>query len=164
VPSTAFRGFGNPQQIWAVESNMDEAARRLGIDPLALRLRNLARPGESFIPGDTPADGDWRASVERAAELIGWGAARSRAVAAASPWGSRRARRPGSRTRPFACSRTAAWSCTRAHRTWARARARSSPRSPRRSSARRWTGSPSSWAIRPWCRTTSRPRPVDRPS
>src|SRR6185503_17539430 len=72
VPSTAFRGFGNPQQIWAVESNMDEAARRLGIDPLELRLRNLARPGEAFIPGDTPADGDWRASVERAAELIGW--------------------------------------------------------------------------------------------
>src|SRR4029079_15154484 len=26
VPSTAFRGFGNPQQIWAVESNMNEAA------------------------------------------------------------------------------------------------------------------------------------------
>jgi CO/xanthine dehydrogenase Mo-binding subunit len=73
VPSTAFRGFGNPQQIWAVESNMDEAAHRLGIDPLELRLRNLAQPGEAFIPGDTPADGDWRASVERAAELIGWG-------------------------------------------------------------------------------------------
>jgi CO/xanthine dehydrogenase Mo-binding subunit len=72
VPSTAFRGFGNPQQIWAVESNMDEAARVLGIDPLELRLRNLARPGEPFIPGDTPADGDWRQSVERAAELIGW--------------------------------------------------------------------------------------------
>jgi CO/xanthine dehydrogenase Mo-binding subunit len=73
VPSTAFRGFGNPQQIWAVESNMDEAARRLGIDPLELRLRNLAKAGDAFIPGDTPADGDWRASVERAANLIGWG-------------------------------------------------------------------------------------------
>jgi len=72
VPSTAFRGFGNPQQIWAVESNMDEAARTLDIDPLELRLRNLARPGESFIPGDTPADGDWAQAVERAAELIGW--------------------------------------------------------------------------------------------
>jgi CO/xanthine dehydrogenase Mo-binding subunit len=72
VPSTAFRGFGNPQQIWAVESNMDEAARVLGIDPLELRLRNLARPGEPFIPGDTPADGDWRQSVERAAAMIGW--------------------------------------------------------------------------------------------
>jgi CO/xanthine dehydrogenase Mo-binding subunit len=72
TPSTAFRGFGNPQQIWAVESNMDEAARRLGIDPLELRLRNLAVPGDEFIPGDRPADGDWAQAVERAAELIAW--------------------------------------------------------------------------------------------
>jgi CO/xanthine dehydrogenase Mo-binding subunit len=72
VPSTAFRGFGNPQQIWAVESNMNEAAAALGIDPLELRLRNLAGPGESFIPGDTPADGDWAVAVRRAAEMIGW--------------------------------------------------------------------------------------------
>jgi CO/xanthine dehydrogenase Mo-binding subunit len=73
TPSTAFRGFGNPQQIWAVESNMDEAARVLGIDPLELRLRNLAGPGDDFIPGDSSADGDWARTVERAAELIGWG-------------------------------------------------------------------------------------------
>ncbi len=73
VPSTAFRGFGNPQQIWAVESNMNEAAEQLGIDPLELRLRNLARPDEAFIPHDTPADGDWAQAVRRAAELIDWG-------------------------------------------------------------------------------------------
>ena len=72
VPSTAFRGFGNPQQIWAVESNMNEAARTLGIDPLELRLMNLARPGDAFIPGDTPADGDWAVAVRRAAEMIDW--------------------------------------------------------------------------------------------
>ncbi len=73
VPSTAFRGFGNPQQIWAVESNLDEAAVRLGIDPLELRLRNLAHRGDPFIPGDTPADGDWAETVRRAADRIGWG-------------------------------------------------------------------------------------------
>ncbi|HSO28399.1 MAG TPA: xanthine dehydrogenase family protein molybdopterin-binding subunit, partial [Candidatus Sulfomarinibacteraceae bacterium] len=73
TPSTAFRGFGNPQQIWAVESNMNEAARVLGIEPLALRLRNLAHRGDPFIPGDTPADGEWARTVERAAEMIGWG-------------------------------------------------------------------------------------------
>jgi CO/xanthine dehydrogenase Mo-binding subunit len=72
TPSTAFRGFGNPQQIWAVESNMDEASRVLDIDPLELRLRNLAQPGEAFIPGDTPADGDWRVTVRKAAEMIDW--------------------------------------------------------------------------------------------
>ncbi len=73
TPSTAFRGFGNPQPIWAVESNMDEAARALGIDPLELRLRNLARRGELIIPTDTPADGEWAQAARKAAELIGWG-------------------------------------------------------------------------------------------
>jgi CO/xanthine dehydrogenase Mo-binding subunit len=72
VPSTAFRGFGNPQVNWAVESNLDEAARRLGIDRLEIRRRNLARKGEAFIPWDTPADGDWREAVDRAARRIGW--------------------------------------------------------------------------------------------
>jgi CO/xanthine dehydrogenase Mo-binding subunit len=71
-PSTAFRGFGAPQVNWAVEANLDEAARQLGIDGLEIRLRNLARKGEVFIPTDRPADGDWQESVRRAAELIGW--------------------------------------------------------------------------------------------
>jgi len=74
VPSTAFRGFGNPQVNWAVESNLDEAARAIGLDRLAIRLRNLARKGDAFIPFDTPADGDWEQTVARAADLIGWGA------------------------------------------------------------------------------------------
>jgi CO/xanthine dehydrogenase Mo-binding subunit len=73
TPSTAFRGFGIPQVTWARESNLDEGARRLGIDPLELRLRNLAKLGEQFIPNDTPADGDWAQTVEKAAEMIGWG-------------------------------------------------------------------------------------------
>ena len=72
TPSTAFRGFGAPQVNWAVESNLDEGAIALGIDRLEIRLRNLARRGEAFIPFDTPADGDWEQTVRRAAELIGW--------------------------------------------------------------------------------------------
>lgn len=72
-PSTAFRGFGAPQVLWAAESNLDEAARKLGIDPLELRLRNLARFGEHFVPGDKPADGRWEQTVRKAAELIDWG-------------------------------------------------------------------------------------------
>lgn len=72
-PSTAFRGFGSPQALWAGESNMNEAARALGIDPVDLRLRNLPRYGEEFIPGDMPADGRWEQTVRKTAELIGWG-------------------------------------------------------------------------------------------
>lgn len=85
TPSTAFRGFGNPQVNWAVESNIDEGARALGIDRLEIRLRNLAHKGDAFIPFDTPADGDWDQAVRRAAELIGWekplGPGRGRGIA-----------------------------------------------------------------------------------
>ncbi|MGH2512670.1 MAG: xanthine dehydrogenase family protein molybdopterin-binding subunit, partial [Candidatus Limnocylindrales bacterium] len=72
TPSTAFRGFGAPQINWAVESNIDAGARALGIDRLEIRLRNLARPGEAFIPYDTPADGQWEQVARKAAELIDW--------------------------------------------------------------------------------------------
>jgi CO/xanthine dehydrogenase Mo-binding subunit len=73
VPSTAFRGFGNPQVNWAVESNLTEGALALGIDPFELRLLNVASRGDAFIPGDTPADGDWSQTLRKAAELVGWG-------------------------------------------------------------------------------------------
>jgi len=72
TPSTAFRGFGTPQASWAVESQLDEAARRLGIDRVEIRRRNLPAKGQEFIPNDTPADGDWKQVLERAAETIGW--------------------------------------------------------------------------------------------
>jgi CO/xanthine dehydrogenase Mo-binding subunit len=72
TPSTAFRGFGTPQASWAVESQLNEAAERLGIDPVEIRRRNLPAKGEAFIPNDTPADGDWQAVLARAAEAIAW--------------------------------------------------------------------------------------------
>ncbi|HXJ37779.1 MAG TPA: molybdopterin cofactor-binding domain-containing protein, partial [Bryobacteraceae bacterium] len=73
-PSTAFRGFGTPQASWAVESQLDEGARRLGIDRVEIRRRNLPAKGEAFIPNDTPADGDWGQALNKAAEAINWGA------------------------------------------------------------------------------------------
>jgi CO/xanthine dehydrogenase Mo-binding subunit len=73
TPSTAFRGFGTPQVNWAIESQLDEGARRLGRDGLAIRLRNLAGRGEPVVPGDVPADGDWAQSVREAAAAVGWG-------------------------------------------------------------------------------------------
>ncbi|SFS31849.1 xanthine dehydrogenase family protein molybdopterin-binding subunit [Saccharopolyspora flava] len=74
TPSTAFRGFGSPQVSWATENQLDAAARRLGVDGLEIRRRNLVARGEDFIRGDSPApaDGDWAQSLEKAAELIGW--------------------------------------------------------------------------------------------
>ena len=72
-PATAMRGFGVPETAWAREMNLDDAALALGIDRLDIRLRNLAHYGEEFIVGDTPADGRWEQTVQRAAELIDWG-------------------------------------------------------------------------------------------
>ena len=41
VSATAFRGFGGPQGMFATESIIAAIARRLGIDPLEVRKRNL---------------------------------------------------------------------------------------------------------------------------
>jgi CO/xanthine dehydrogenase Mo-binding subunit len=72
TPSTAFRGFGTPQASWAVESQLNEAAARLGIDRVEIRRRNLAAKGEQFIPSDTAADGDWKSALEKAAAAVRW--------------------------------------------------------------------------------------------
>ena len=52
VMAGAMRGFGNPQVTFAVEVQMDALARRLGMDPLALRERNALRPGSITATGD----------------------------------------------------------------------------------------------------------------
>ena len=72
TPSCAFRGFGTPQVNWAVESQINEASRRLGIDGLTIRLRNVADKGDEVVKDDTPADGHWLQSVQKAADLLGW--------------------------------------------------------------------------------------------
>jgi CO/xanthine dehydrogenase Mo-binding subunit len=57
VPAGAFRGYGLGQVIFAVESVMDELARRLGIDPVDFRERNIVRAGEALSsPGDHASD------------------------------------------------------------------------------------------------------------
>jgi CO/xanthine dehydrogenase Mo-binding subunit len=73
TPTHPYRGFGIPQVSWARELNLDEGALALGVDRLEIRLRNLAKYGEAFVPGDTPADGDWAETVQKAADEIGWG-------------------------------------------------------------------------------------------
>ncbi|MBZ9798684.1 xanthine dehydrogenase family protein molybdopterin-binding subunit [Mesorhizobium sp. ES1-4] len=45
TPSGAFRGYGSPQIHTVAEITLDIAARRLRMDPVILRLRNLVGPG-----------------------------------------------------------------------------------------------------------------------
>ena len=47
--NTAFRGFGGPQGMLAIETLLGEIARHLGLDPLTVRLRNLYCVGERDI-------------------------------------------------------------------------------------------------------------------
>ncbi|MEV4348830.1 molybdopterin cofactor-binding domain-containing protein [Actinoplanes sp. NPDC049596] len=57
VPAGAFRGYGLGQVSFAVESALDELARRLGLDPIDIRARNVVRPGEDLTaPGDHADD------------------------------------------------------------------------------------------------------------
>jgi CO/xanthine dehydrogenase Mo-binding subunit len=51
VPCGAFRGFGEPQVVFACESQMDRLAERLGMDPLVLRLKNALAEGDETITG-----------------------------------------------------------------------------------------------------------------
>jgi xanthine dehydrogenase large subunit len=50
VSNTAFRGFGGPQGMMAIERVMDAIAVRLGLDPLEVRQANLYGPGRDVTP------------------------------------------------------------------------------------------------------------------
>ncbi|GJE01118.1 molybdopterin-dependent oxidoreductase [Methylobacterium isbiliense] len=49
LPAGAFRGYGLSQTIFALESALDDLARGLGLDPYALRRRNVVRPGDPMV-------------------------------------------------------------------------------------------------------------------
>jgi carbon-monoxide dehydrogenase large subunit len=81
TPTAPYRGAGRPEAVFAVERALDLAARRLGHDPVELRMRNLVRPDEmAFDTGILYRDGeplvldggDYPDVLRRAAELVGW--------------------------------------------------------------------------------------------
>lgn len=45
-PSCAFRGFGAPQTLFAIETHLDHLARHLGVDPLEFKMQHLAKKGD----------------------------------------------------------------------------------------------------------------------
>jgi CO/xanthine dehydrogenase Mo-binding subunit/aerobic-type carbon monoxide dehydrogenase small subunit (CoxS/CutS family) len=49
VPAGAFRGYGLPQTLFAVEAAIDELAERLGIDPFDFRRRNVVHEGDDMV-------------------------------------------------------------------------------------------------------------------
>ncbi|HEY7126921.1 MAG TPA: molybdopterin cofactor-binding domain-containing protein [Ktedonobacterales bacterium] len=80
----AFRGYGAPQGFFALESNIDECAHALGLDPVEFRKQNHVQKGD-YDPIDTETIDDivihhrrfnscgLRECVERGAAAFGWG-------------------------------------------------------------------------------------------
>ncbi len=73
-PAGSYRAFGATHLQWIGESQVDEVARRAGVDPVELRRRCLCVPGETVRPDGTgkPLDADLVGDVEQAAAAVGW--------------------------------------------------------------------------------------------
>jgi CO/xanthine dehydrogenase Mo-binding subunit len=69
-PASSYRGFGAPQGNLAGESNLDQAAEKLGLDGAEIRRRNLVRHGEEILPGKRGIDADLPADLELAVESL----------------------------------------------------------------------------------------------
>jgi CO/xanthine dehydrogenase Mo-binding subunit len=72
APASSFRGFGAPQGNLAGESQKDEEAERLGIDPLDIRLRNAVEPGEPPWPKVRGIDANLHEDLRLVAEALDW--------------------------------------------------------------------------------------------
>lgn len=78
VPCGAMRGFGNPEETFIREQMMDEAAEKIGMDPLEFRLKNLCKvgdPGKFGLPITSSALAE---CIKIGAEKIGWKEKRGR--------------------------------------------------------------------------------------
>jgi CO/xanthine dehydrogenase Mo-binding subunit len=68
MPAGAFRGYGATQGTFAVESAINELAKKLGMDPTVIREKNLVEPS----PDNYIVSGDIKKCVEKGKEIFGW--------------------------------------------------------------------------------------------
>jgi CO/xanthine dehydrogenase Mo-binding subunit len=75
VYGTAYRGFGHLEVLWGVERAMDQMARKLGLDPVEFRRKNLLKEGDTTITGEafTAGHGKPIECLNAAAKAIDWG-------------------------------------------------------------------------------------------
>lgn len=71
---TAYRGFGHAEFFWAIERQRDIIARKLGMDALEFRMKNLLKPGSVTITGEKIHENTGRVDkcLALVAEKIGW--------------------------------------------------------------------------------------------
>ncbi len=78
-PHGAFRGFGAPQSVFALERHLDQVANAVGLAPDKLRRRNFIREGQTLAVGQVVHEEiDMNELMERAFELSGYRAKRER--------------------------------------------------------------------------------------
>ena len=78
-PHGAFRGFGAPQSLFAIERHMDRVAHAIGLAPEELRRRNFLRPGLTTATGQEIRETiDLEFLLRRALELSDYHAKRER--------------------------------------------------------------------------------------
>ncbi len=84
----SYRAIGAPQVIYAGESQIEILAAKLGMDPAALRMKNLLKKGQELRPGLKGIDADlasslktlvrasrWKASIKKKNAPVGMGCA-----------------------------------------------------------------------------------------
>ncbi|MBV9250662.1 MAG: molybdopterin-dependent oxidoreductase, partial [Acetobacteraceae bacterium] len=81
TPTGPYRGVGRPGACFAIERTIDEVARAIGRDPVAVRLENMIRPEQmpyTSVTGMRYDSGDYPASLRLCAELLDLPAVRER--------------------------------------------------------------------------------------
>ncbi len=69
---TAYRGFGKPQAVFSIESLVDMAAEKLGMDPVEFREMNATKVGSKTPSGVPIFTTGLQDCVKTAADRIGW--------------------------------------------------------------------------------------------
>ncbi|TAJ98663.1 xanthine dehydrogenase family protein molybdopterin-binding subunit [bacterium] len=69
----SFRGYGIPQGAWACEQHMDELAKRLRLDPVDLRLKNIFVDGDLAYWGEQLHSVGLKETLIKATQAIEWG-------------------------------------------------------------------------------------------
>src|SRR6202158_3942970 len=78
-PHGAFRGFGAPQSLFALERHMDRIAHVVGLSPVEIRKRNFLRPGQTHTTEQTVREPiDLEQLLDRALDLSDYQAKKQR--------------------------------------------------------------------------------------
>ncbi len=87
-PTGPYRGAGGPEAAVPIERIIDEAARKLGIDPAEIRCRNFVPPDAfpyTTATGLAYDSGDFAPALEQALSLVDYDALRERQTAERGP-------------------------------------------------------------------------------